>query len=155
MYNSLLKTTASVIACLAILVIRPALANSEADIAPKLLELERQAMDGWLKGDPEPQLAISDPKITYIHDTVGKRLNGLAAVKQLYAGYRGTPLFDSYEILSPSVRTVGDAAVLTYQLAQHIGSATRYWNATQVYVKTSDGWRVIHSHWSAAKERQQ
>jgi hypothetical protein len=64
-------------------------------------------------------------------------------------------LFDSYEILSPTVRAIGDVAALTYQLAQHMGSETRYWNSTQVYAKTVEGWRVIRSHWSAAKDRQQ
>jgi hypothetical protein len=76
-------------------------------------------------------------------------------VKELYAAYRGRSLFESYEILSPVVRVIGDVAVLSYQLAQHIGADTRYWNGTQVYAKTADGWRVVHSHWSAAKDRQQ
>jgi hypothetical protein len=116
--------------------------------------LERQAMDGWLKGDPDPQLAISDPEITYIHDVAGKRLEGLSALKELYAPYRGVPLFDSYELLSPKVQPTGDVAVLTYQLAQRNGSATRYWNATQIYKKKREGWRIIHTHWSAARERQ-
>ncbi len=45
-----------------------------------------------------------------------------------------------------------DVAVLTYQLAQSNGSATRYGNATQVYGRKH--WRVIHTHWPEAKERQ-
>lgn len=111
-------------------------------------------MDGWLKGDPDPQLAISDPQITYIHEVVGKRLEGLLALKGLFAQYRGVPLFDSYELLSPKVQATGDVAVVTYQLARHNGSATTYWNATQIYRKNLEGWRIIHTHWSAAKERQ-
>ena len=155
MYKSIFKICLSVTVGLAVLGIRPALADSEADTTRKLVSLERQAMDGWLKGDPDPQLAFTDAKITYIHDVIGKRLESLAAVKELYAGYRGKALFDSYEILSPTVRAIGDVAVLSYQLAQHMGADTRYWNATQVYTKTADGWRVIHTHWSAAKDRQQ
>lgn len=111
-------------------------------------------MNGWQRGDPNPQLAISDPEITFIHDVVGKRLQGLPALKELYASYGGAPLFESYEILSPKVQAAGDVAVLTYQLAQSAGSATRYWNATQVYWRKPEGWRIIHTHWSAAKERQ-
>jgi hypothetical protein len=150
-----LKKILFVIACAGALWIAPVRAESEAEIRRTLVALERQAMDGWLKGDPDPQLAITDSKITYIHDVIGKRLQGLAEVKELYAGYRGRSLFESYEILSPTVRAIGDVAVLTYQLAQHMGADTRYWNATQVYAKTADGWRVIHTHWSAAKDRQQ
>jgi hypothetical protein len=143
----------SVLGCVAALW-TPAWAGSEADTARSLLALERQAMDGWLKGDPDPQLTISDPDITYIHEAAGKRLEGMAALKEFYAQYRGVPLFDSYEILSPKVQEIGDVAVLTYQLAQHRGSATRYWNATQIYAKKPEGWRVIHPHWSAAREWQ-
>jgi ketosteroid isomerase-like protein len=151
MYNPLMV---SVLGCVAALWTAPAWAGSEADTARSLLTLERQAMDGWLKGDPDPQLAISDPDITYIHDTVGRRLEGLAVLKEFYAQYRGVSLFDSYEILSPKIQESGDVAVLTYQLAQNRASTTRYWNATQVYAKKAEGWRVIHSHWSAARDRQ-
>lgn len=149
-----MRKTVLALACAAALWIPPAWADSDADTARELLALERQAMDGWLKGDPDAQLAISDPQITLIHDVVGKRLEGLSVLKELYTQYRGVPLFDSYEILGPQVRSIGDVAVLTYQLAQHNGPTTRYWNATQVYRKKPEGWRIIHTHWSAAKERQ-
>jgi hypothetical protein len=149
-----LRKTVLVLACVVALWIAPGWTSSETETARKFLALERQAMDGWLKGDPNPQLAISDPQITYIHDVVGKRLEGLSALKGLYAQYRGVPLFDSYELLSPKVQATGDVAVVTYQLARHNGSATTYWNATQIYRKNPEGWRIIHTHWSAAKERQ-
>jgi hypothetical protein len=134
--------------------IAPAWADSGADPAREVLALERQAMDGWLKGNPDPQLAISDPQITYFHAVVEKRLEGLPALKELYERYRGIPLFDSYEILNPMVQTAGDVVILTYQLAQRNGSATTYWNATEVYQRKDQGWRIIHTHWSAAKAQQ-
>jgi hypothetical protein len=59
-----LKIVLFVIACAAVC-IAPARAESEADITRQLVALERQAMDGWMKGDPDPQLAVMDPKITY------------------------------------------------------------------------------------------
>jgi hypothetical protein len=118
----------------------------------QILDLERQAMDGWLKGNPDPQLAIMDPQITYIHDAVlEKRIEGLPALKALFEQYRGMPLFESYEILDPKVQATGDVAILTYQLVRHAGGAVTRWNATQVYQKKGERWLVIHSHWSAAK----
>lgn len=149
-----MRKTLSALVCGAALWIAPAWAESDADTVRELIALERRAMDGWLKGDPDPLLAISDPEITYIHVVTGKRLDGLPALKEFFARYRGIPLFESYEILSPKVRVAGGLAVLTYQLAEHNGSATRYWSATQVYEKKAEGWRTIHTHWSAAKERQ-
>jgi hypothetical protein len=93
-------------------------------------------------------LAITDSQITYFHAVVEKRLDGLPAVKELYERFRGTPLFDSYEILTPKVQVSGEVAVLTYLLAQHTGTVTTFWNATQVYQMRKEGWRVIHTHWS-------
>ena len=127
---------------------------SGADPAQEILALERRAMDGWLTGNPDPQLSISDPQITYFHAVVEKRIEGLPALKELYERYRGIPLFDSYEILNPKVQVAGDVAVLTYQLAQRNGAVTTYWNGTQVYRKKEEGWRVIHTHWSAANAQQ-
>ncbi len=130
----------------------PAWADTTADPATEILALERRAMDGWLKGDARPQLAITDPQITYFHAVVDGRLKGLPAVKALYDRYRDTPLFDSYEILNPEVQVSGELAVLTYRLAQHVGTVTNFWNATQVYQRKQEGWRVIHTHWSKAQQ---
>jgi hypothetical protein len=120
----------------------------------EILALERQALDGWQAGNPGPMLAIADPDITYFHVMTAQRLDGLPAVKALFERYRGTPLFDSYEIADPRVQAAGDTAVLTYILVQHSGAATTRWNATQVYQRKKDGWRVIHSHWSATRPSQ-
>lgn len=106
-------------------------------------------MEGWRSGDPGPQLAITDPEITYFHAVAETRLDGLPAVRELYERFRGTPLFDSYEILNPKVQVSGEVAILTYRFARHNGTITTFWNSTQVYGKRKEGWRVIHSHWSA------
>jgi len=133
----------------------PAWADAGADPAAEVLALERGAMEGWLKGDPGPALAIMDPQITWFHSAVAEnRIEGLSAVKEIYDRFRGTPLFQSYEILSPKVQVSGNVAVLTYRLAQHVGANTAVWNATQVYEKKKEGWRIIHSHFSAPGSRQ-
>jgi hypothetical protein len=148
-----LKSKILVLAAMAVMWTAPGWASPGSDPAQEVLALERQAMDGWLTGNPDPQLAITDPQITYIHAVVDKRLEGLPALKELYEQYRGRPLFDSYEILNPKVQAIGDVAVLTYQPLRRNGSQTTYWNATQVYCKKKEGWRVIHTHWSAVKEQ--
>jgi ketosteroid isomerase-like protein len=77
-----------------------------------------------------------------------KRFDGIASLKALFESYRGTPLFDRYEIVDPKIQTGGDMAVLTYILVRRNGAGTTRWNSTQVYQRKKDGWRVIHSHWS-------
>jgi ketosteroid isomerase-like protein len=128
-----------------------AAADGNEATAREVLALERTTLDGWQMGNPDPLLAISDPDITYFHVVTDKRLDGLPAVRALFEGYRGRPLFDSYEMADPKVQSSGDTAILTYTLVRHVGTATTRWNATQVYQRKKEGWRIIHSHWSATR----
>jgi ketosteroid isomerase-like protein len=128
-----------------------AAADENETTAREILALERKTLDGWQAGNPDPLLAISDPEITYFHVVSDKRLDGLPAVKALFEAYRGRPLFDSYEMADAKVQASGDTAVLTYTLVRHVGAATTRWNSTQVYQRKKEGWRIVHSHWSATK----
>jgi hypothetical protein len=49
-------------------------AGAEDQTAREILALERQAMDGWRKGDPDPSLAIAGPDITCFHAVAGWRV---------------------------------------------------------------------------------
>jgi hypothetical protein len=115
-----------------------------------IVAMERQAMDGWRAGNPDEFLKISDPEITFFHSSLGVRLAGLEAVKALYEGYRGRPLFDRYEMVDPKVVVAGSMAVLTYGFTTQNGALTRRWHATEVYREGPSGWRIIHSHFSLA-----
>lgn len=130
-----------------------AYAASNADTVRELVALERTQMDGWVKGDPQPSIKMLDPEATFYHNIAAPaRLDGAAAVKGLYGQYAGMPLFDSYDILEPKVQAHGDIAILTYYLAQRRNGATSYWNGTQVYQRQKDGWKILHTHWSEAKQ---
>jgi ketosteroid isomerase-like protein len=146
-----MKWTTMVCAAAALVCGMLAFAQSKAEVAAEILALERQAMDGWLKGNPDLVLALMDPEITYFHIMTEKRIDGLPSVKALFESYRGTPLFDSYEIVEPKVQASGDTAILTYLLVRRGGGGASRWNATQVYQHKKEGWRVIHAHWSQTK----
>jgi ketosteroid isomerase-like protein len=150
MKNSIL---AGVVACAVATALGGVLAAADGNeaAAREVLALERTTLDGWQVGNPDPLLAISDPEITYFHVVTDKRLDGLPALRALFEAYRGRPLFDSYEMAEPKVQASGDTAVLTYTLVRHVGAATTRWNATQVYQRKKEGWRIIHSHWSATR----
>jgi hypothetical protein len=143
-----MKQIALICMAVAILCGMLAFAQPKPDAATEVLAMERRAMDGWLKGNPDPVLAIADPEITYFHIMTEKRIDGLPALKALFETYRGTPLFDRYDIVDPKIQLSGDTAVLTYLFVRHNGAAISRWNATQVYQRKKEGWRVIHTHWS-------
>jgi ketosteroid isomerase-like protein len=128
-----------------------AAAEPDAGVARQLVALERQAMDGWSKGSPDADLAISDPAITYIDPARDGRIEGRAALAEFFEKYRGTPLFDSYEIVDPKVRVAGDTAVLSFFLQCRRSETDYRYNATLVWQRTGDGWRVIHEHWSKVR----
>jgi len=128
-----------------------AAADVEADVARQLLALERQAMDGWMKGSPEPDLARTDATVVYIHPAADKRLEGLPALTELFEKYRGRALFDSYELIDPKVQVSGDVAVLTFILECRMGATVYRYDSSEVYQRRKDGWRVIHAHWSKAR----
>ncbi len=124
-----------------------------ANPASEILALERKAMDAWLRGDPDPLLAMCDPDVTYFHVMTEKRVDGLAALKALVEPFRGRSLFDSYEMLDPKVQVSGDTAVLTYILLRRVGGDSSRWNGTEVFQKKTQGWRLIHAHWSQTAPR--
>jgi len=128
--------------------VTPVRLPSASDTMSEIVALERKAMDGWLQGNPDPLLAMADADITYFHVMTEKRVDGRATLKALIEPFRGRALFDSYDMLEPRVQVAGDAAVLTYILLRRTGSVTSRWNATQIYQRKAEGWRVIHTHWS-------
>ena len=142
---------AVVVGVAAWLICLPARAASDAETAKEILAMERRAMDGWITGNPDAALAIADPEISYFHIMTAKRLDGIAAVKALFEQYRGTPLYEKYEMVDAKVVVNGDTALLTYVLVFDKGGTTNRWNSTQVYQRKKDGWRVVHSHWSQTR----
>jgi hypothetical protein len=129
----------------------PLFAGSGEEVSQTVPAMERKAMDGWRLGNPDIFLSMADDGITFFHVMTEQRLDGLAAVRSFCESYRGTPLFDTYEMLDPKVQATSDVAVLTYRLVTHNGAIVRQWNATEIYQRKKEGWRIIHSHFSAAK----
>jgi ketosteroid isomerase-like protein len=46
------------------------------------------------------------------------------------------------------VQVAGDVAVLTFNFESWTKFVRYYWNTTEVYRRTDQGWRIIHTHWS-------
>lgn len=124
------------------------------DIANEILELERAALDRWGRGDPSGYLDLYASDVTYFDPLVGKRIDGLAAMRAYYEPWIGRISVPRYVISNPCVVASTDLAVLTYNLVNYqrtpdggeaMGSC---WNSTAAYRRTSTRWEIVHAHWS-------
>jgi ketosteroid isomerase-like protein len=118
-----------------------------------IVALERAALDRWGKGDPQGYLETYAPEITYFDPYQERRVDGLAAMRQLLAPIAGMVKVDRYEMIGAKVQRHGDVAVLSYNLVSHARRPSGdpvvvRWNSTAVYARLGGQWKIIHSHWS-------
>ncbi len=119
----------------------------------KLIELERAALDRWNNGDPTGYLELYSDDFTYFDEFTKARLDGLDAIKKLYASAAGKIYSARYEMLNPKVQWFGQTGILSYNLITYSkkGDVTFRWNSTAVYSKYDEKWKLVHSHWSFTK----
>jgi hypothetical protein len=126
---------------------------TELDVSSTIVAIERAALDRSDRGDPEGFLEISDPEVSYFDPTLERPIHGLGALR---AYYRSWPASEPASGVMSNVKVQGsaDVAVLTFNYASKTleppQRVTR-WNATEAYRRTSNGWRIIHTHWSYLK----
>jgi ketosteroid isomerase-like protein len=118
------------------------------DVSLQIINMERAALDRWGRGDPGGFLEISAPDVVYFDPFLPQRIHGLGALRKYYGELRGKIFIDSYEIADPIVQMHGEVAVFTYGFVSRGGGDEMRWNATEVYRRGEDGWRIIHTHWS-------
>ena len=124
------------------------MATTGLNVAETIMELERDALERWGRGDPEGFLEISAPDLSYFDPFIERRLDGLAALRPMYDQIRGKIHIDRFEIIEPRVQVAGDVAVLTFRFKSYGGAGSIDWNTTEVYQRDQAGWRIIHTHWA-------
>jgi ketosteroid isomerase-like protein len=124
-----------------------------------ILFLEKHAMERWRKGDPWGFAEISDRDIIYIDPGLTKPLLGYKEFETHLKSVEGKVNYQGSEFIDPRVVIVGDAAVLTYNYCSSVLNSEGTliertpWNATEVYFRRDDHWRIVHSHWSYTQHR--
>jgi ketosteroid isomerase-like protein len=118
------------------------------DVSLQIINMERAALDRWGRGDPDGFLEISAREVVYFDPFLPRRIDGLGALRKYYAELRGQIHIDSYEIVDPEVQVHGGIAILTFGFVSRGGGDEMRWNATEVYRRGEDGWRILHTHWS-------
>jgi ketosteroid isomerase-like protein len=130
--------------------------DSNQDIVKEIITMERAALDRWGKGDPWGFAEISADDVTYFDTGTERRVDGLAALKQLYTPREGKIKIERYDMVKPKVQIHGSTAVLTFNLTDHVPTRDGlteevHWNATEVYCNIDSEWKIIHTHWSHTK----
>jgi ketosteroid isomerase-like protein len=126
----------------------------DQDAALEIIAMERGALERGARGDVDSFVNISDPDVVYFDPSLDRRIDGLAALKEYYHSNWKPPEeeFD-IELINPKVQAAGDAAVLTfnYKSTGRCTGRVQLWNCTEVYRQTTQGWRIIQTHWSWTK----
>ncbi len=127
-------------------------ANNEED-TKDLIELERAALDRWNNGDPTGYLELYSDDFSYFDEETKARVDGLNAIRKLYAPLAGKIYNARYEMLNPKVQWFGQTGILSFNLVTYSkeGDVTSRWNSTEVYSKYDEKWKIVHSHWSFTK----
>jgi ketosteroid isomerase-like protein len=129
-------------------------------VLAELLALERAAMERWRKGDPWGFTDLSAPSVTYFDQLTPRRVDGLAALREMYGKIAGQVHFDVTDFVAPRAQARGDAAVLSYRFVSgrlrpdgtlEPGAP---WNCTEVFARLAGQWRIVHTHWSLINGRQ-
>jgi uncharacterized protein (TIGR02246 family) len=124
-----------------------------------ILSLEESAMEHWRNGDPMGFVEISAKDICYVDPGLAKPILGLEEYRTAMQGAVGRIHYQGSEFIDPRIVVVGDAAVLSYNYRSSVispgGETTSQtpWNATEVYFRQDDEWRIVHTHWSYVRHQ--
>jgi ketosteroid isomerase-like protein len=134
------------------------IASSAGNSAGEIIALTRAALNRWGKGDIRGPLELYAPDITYFDPLQEKRVDGIEAMREIYAPLAGKLKIGHYEMIDPKVQRYGDVAILTFNFVDDViqapgspGNIKVRWNCTQVYVRMNGNWRVVSEHWSFVK----
>ncbi len=124
--------------------------DDHSTLLSTLVNLETVALARWCRGDPDGYLELSAQDVSYFDPFLPHRLQDRPALSAYYESLRGQVNAERFEILSPSVQELGDAAVLTFHCVCYPkGRAPVSWNCTEVYRRCRDSYELVHTHWSA------
>lgn len=129
--------------------------ESDAQVLDDLLDRLRPALERWYRGDPYGYAALFADDLSYFDPRTERSLEDLEGLRSHYGPIEGLVQVPRTRIVNPRLQRRGDLAILTYNVHEHDGEGppSARWNATEVYERSVDGWRVIHAHWSSLAAR--
>jgi ketosteroid isomerase-like protein len=119
-----------------------------------ILSLEKAAMERWRNGDPYGFVELSAEDIVYFDPGQIKPIKGLQAFTAYMQQLEGKVHYQRSEFIDPRVLLAGDAALLSFNYRSSVLSpegtfvSQTPWNATEVYFRRNNQWKIVHTHWS-------
>ncbi len=128
--------------------------TDQQNVLETILAQSRPALDRFYNGDPFGYAELFADELTYFDPRTGGRLDGISALKDYYAPIVGRVSVPRYEVLNPEIQLHGDVGVVTFNVHEYAsdGPASGRWNATEVYRRFGEEWRIIHAHWSPIED---
>lgn len=124
--------------------------DAERDVSGKILTRLQSVADRFYNKDPLAYTELLAEDVTYFAPITPGRVEGIGAVRALFAPFQGKLSVPRFEILNPKLQLHGDIGILTYNLNEYgaDGAITTRWNSSEVYRRFGDKWQAIHAHWS-------
>lgn len=124
--------------------------EEEANLAEKLIEKEKDALEKWLNGDTSGYLELwSKHNFSYFDGVCEHRVDTHEEVKDFVMKVvEGKLRGKHHEFTNARVQIGVGMAVLTYELYQETNLIDVHYNCIEVFQKEADDWHVIHSTWS-------
>src|SRR5262245_8716114 len=116
----------------------------------RLLALERVALDRWSQGDTLGYASMLADEATYFDHVTRERLHGLPAIREHVSAFQGKINIPRHEIVNPAMHRSADLAVLAFNWDPYgpDGKRLMRWNATSVYRRVRNEWRIVHTQWA-------
>lgn len=117
-----------------------------------ILEILNTGLNKWYDGNPAAYAEAFNPEITYFDP--GTEEKRIVTSQELYDLVKSRETkYDFSGVLDPIFQHSEDVSVLTFKLNQDFKAGVSLnWNATEVYMNTPEGWKIIHAHWSPYSE---
>jgi hypothetical protein len=113
-----------------------------------ILAKEMATLDRWYNGDPMGFIDNSWEDISYFDPSLTRRIDSIAAFRELLTPIIGKVHIPSHKFDKPLVRVFGDIAILTFTDVFIVEKDTVRWHATEIYQQRDKDWKLIHSHWT-------
>lgn len=123
--------------------------SNKENVTSAIIALEKKALEQWNAGNPDGFIELSSDDVVYVDPAFEYKLEGKKSLEEYYNTIRGKVKIDLYKMIDPVVRLSSDMAVLVYDYEAHRDGQIFRMHCTEVYRSdSSDGWKIIHTHWS-------